>query len=419
MRTLPTIRVLAAAVLAGACATDTPDAPARSAVRDSAGITIVENTGPAWTEPTRWRLSDAPVLQIGAGVDGDSLLLFANPVGVHRLNNGVIAVVDSWAAAVSFFDESGELLGRVGRRGTGPGEFPERTGSITGSFACGADTVYVLVEQNIAAYVPPGEYARTFQLSEWARIRGCSGERILGEMWHGGWRTEPGMFMDSSRLAFFGLDGKLTTVFDTVPGEDRSWVRGAEGVGYSTAIFGRHLSVAGAGNVVATGFGTSFEVHLRDVTTGSVARIIRIAGRERTVSAADVEAFRNYVMNPHRGNEQERRRKEEQLAEAEGRGLPAFAELRFDRAGNLWARNYDHIDAVAFYDYSNYSPSTNRPTVDQPRVWVVIAPDGRYLGEVAMPADFRVHEIGDDWVLGIGRDELDIPYVRQYALIKP
>ena len=35
-------------------------------VRDSAGIRIVENSGPAWAEDTAWRLSAEPVLTIGA-----------------------------------------------------------------------------------------------------------------------------------------------------------------------------------------------------------------------------------------------------------------------------------------------------------------------------------------------------------------
>jgi hypothetical protein len=36
-----------------------------------------------------------------------------------------------------------------------------------------------------------------------------------------------------------------------------------------------------------------------------------------------------------------------------------------------------------------------------------------------MPHTFDVHEIGEDWVLGVWRDELDIQYVRKYPLIKP
>jgi hypothetical protein len=195
-------------------------------------------------------------------------------------------------------------------------------------------------------------------------------------------------------------------------------MRGPEGAGYSRAVFGRRLAITARDSLVATGFPASFEIEIRN-TAGNVSRVYRIRGRERRVSSADIERFRDYVMNPFRGNERERRQLEEHLDQSRDKLLPAFAELRFDGDGNLWVRDYDHIDAVEFYDYSALSRGVARPTIDHARRWAVLDPAGRYLGDVDIPPAFTVHEIGDRWILGVHRDSLDIQYVRLYPLIKP
>jgi hypothetical protein len=39
-----------------------------------------------------------------------------------------------------------------------------------------------------------------------------------------------------------------------------------------------------------------------------------------------------------------------------------------------------------------------------------------WLGEVALPSTLGVTEIGEDYVLGTWRDEMDVEYVRMYSL---
>ncbi|CAN5731151.1 hypothetical protein BH23GEM10_BH23GEM10_06010 [soil metagenome] len=51
--------------------------------------------------------------------------------------------------------------------------------------------------------------------------------------------------------------------------------------------------------------------------------------------------------------------------------------------------------------------------------WVVHGLDGAALGRVETPADFEIHEFGADYLLGRGRDALDIEYVRRYSLDTP
>lgn len=49
----------------------------------------------------------------------------------------------------------------------------------------------------------------------------------------------------------------------------------------------------------------------------------------------------------------------------------------------------------------------------------VFDPDGRELGQVQLPLNFDVSEIGPDYILGVGRDGLDVERVQIYALNKP
>jgi hypothetical protein len=91
--------------------------------------------------------------------------------------------------------------------------------------------------------------------------------------------------------------------------------------------------------------------------------------------------------------------------------LPVFSELMVDADGNVWVRQYQVNHGFTTLQY--------RRTFEVPSEWVVFDPTGRWLGEVEMPAGFTALEIGDDFVLGITRDEFDVEYIRVYDLVKP
>src|SRR6185503_7642722 len=62
--------------------------------------------------------------------------------------------------------------------------------------------------------------------------------------------------------------------------------------------------------------------------------------------------------------------------------FPAYSDLVVDRLGNVWLRGYHWFDLGA------------------PIWWTVFDPEGRFLGEVKLPALMEVHDIGDGYVLG-------------------
>jgi len=51
--------------------------------------------------------------------------------------------------------------------------------------------------------------------------------------------------------------------------------------------------------------------------------------------------------------------------------------------------------------------------------WAVFRDDGRYLGDVDTPMGAQVTHVGDDFMLVIWEDELEVQRVQMYELIKP
>jgi ligand-binding sensor domain-containing protein len=80
--------------------------------------------------------------------------------------------------------------------------------------------------------------------------------------------------------------------------------------------------------------------------------------------------------------------------------IPAFSQLMEDSEGNLWVRHFKMRWSTG------------------PETWSVFAPEGYLLGTVQTPEALQVRQIGTDFIAGIWTDELDIRYLRKYALIR-
>ena len=78
---------------------------------------------------------------------------------------------------------------------------------------------------------------------------------------------------------------------------------------------------------------------------------------------------------------------------------PAFASVMSDALDHLWVREYE-------------VPGEERPG----SLWTVFDAEGRVQGLVEMPAGLVIYEIGEDYILGKLRDELDIEYVQVWPL---
>ena len=121
-----------------ACADAVP--AVRTAVRDSAGIQIVENTVP---DETRLPLlvMGPPDYTIGT-VDGPSEYTLFGVQGATRLSDGRVVILDR-SAQLRFYDRAGLFQHAVGSKGEGPGEFdgPTHLRRLTGDTLLVADRV--------------------------------------------------------------------------------------------------------------------------------------------------------------------------------------------------------------------------------------------------------------------------------------
>jgi hypothetical protein len=113
-----------APLVLAACEIDRMGA-AGAVVRDSAGITIVENPVAEPADIARWTVDTTPFRTIGVAM-GDSAYEFASIGGVRQLPDGKILVLNGRGESAfefRFFDSTGTHLATHGRRGEGPGEY--------------------------------------------------------------------------------------------------------------------------------------------------------------------------------------------------------------------------------------------------------------------------------------------------------
>lgn len=131
---------------------------------------------------------------------------------------------------------------------------------------------------------------------------------------------------------------------------------------------------------------------------GRLQQRLQPALPRRTLSRADYNRYREDLLS--RVESAEKPKFERFLAAVPRKAnAPALSGLHVDRAGNLWLQHY-------------------RPRWEPQTRWTVVDAAGRTLGEVAGPEYFTPLEIGDDYLLGRRRDELDLQQLVLYDLAK-
>jgi hypothetical protein len=400
---------LAMALVLGGCG-DAPGArhaTVEPTVRDSAGITIVENVSPLWREGQGWRVS-GPVLELGS-LDGAEAYQFDQVRHAVRLRDGRVAVADGGSQRIRLYDEEGRHLRDVGGKGAGPGEFE------------GLTMVRPFRGDSIAAW--DGRQKRLTVLDESGRVGrvwnvdGVTGMMVPAVGWLGDGSlvvmpgmnpmdlaaAEPGERRETRRYLRVHGAGGIDTLA-TIPGRDEIVYHEATSFGTRTVLFGRNAYAALRGDEFVAGESGRFEV-ARHAGDGSIRRIIRVLAEPRVVTSAELAAARERALEARREAarrfaQQLGRPVEEDRSELPTRDThPFFDRIELDATGHLWVRE----------------PSDDE---DAARRWQVFDPEGRWLGAVNTPAGLRVTEIGDDYVIGVHRDEYEVEYVRVYGILR-
>lgn len=377
------------------CAFDA-SADSGTVVRDSAGITIVENdhTRPGWGDEA-WQMSAEPVLSIGA-LDSEGPDQLYRVMASRRFDDGRIAVVNSGTAEVRFFDEAGRHLSTIGGGGEGPGEFR----SPWAVYPHAGDSVMVLdLYRAVSVFDSEGSYARQF-------VPGNIGGELqgspIGQFADGTLllmqyqRQDPGLTglgRSMVRLVEIGLDGSIVSDFGLY--EDQEVMYGSGGA----YIFGAWAHEAAGDSTMWYGPGDRFEI--REVARdGSTLRLVRLDLPPVPITPDALDGYRDVMRERYAGTPQEQRMNQRLADLQHPRDFPVHFDLMVDDVDNLWVQDYQPSHTAG------------------DRTWYVFDPDGAYLGSIIVPAGFAIHQIGDDFMLGRWTDDMDVEYVRMYALEK-
>jgi hypothetical protein len=385
------------------CQAPMPRSPA--VVRDSAGVQIVENTEPWWTEHEAWRLGDEPLLDLGT-VEGDPAYELYDVAGAVRLGDGRILVANGGSGELRFYDARGRHLFNVGRRGAGPGEFegmdqPRR-------FAADSVIVPDFLLQRVSVFTVEGGFVRSFFLQDINRrylVIGNFGDGsvlLAGGIGFAGGTSGVGVLRDS---ALYIRRHPTRTAVDTVgtyPKNELYITQTGEVRSVTGIPFGKTGQAAVARDHFYFGSGDDTEIRVY-TPVGTLIRLIRFTHENLELSDWDIDRYVNDALE----------RMERQSSESLHRywrnrfavtpfpdAMPPYGPFIVDDDQNLWVEEY------------------RRPWDEPPR-FRVFDPGGQLLGTVEIPGGLRLYHIGDDFVLGKWRDEMDVEHVRLYELIKP
>jgi hypothetical protein len=408
MKTLmkPQPIVLLSVLAACGDAASTASAPV---VRDSAGITIVENFAPMWREGEAWRLSPEPIDDIGV-VDGDpAYQLFQVSVAV-RLSDGSVIVANRGSHQLRYFDAGGSHLTSAGGQGGGPGEFADLrwVGLMPGDSVI----AYDIAHRRLSVFDSHGIFQRS------ATVQGpqffAHGVFADGSvLMYRPENREEGVTRRTIIAVRYGSDGILLDSIVSLPGpelviesKERTLPRGGGVYAYWTSqdlVFGHNSVLAVAGMHLYAGTQDRYEIDVWD-TTGTMVTSVRAAHESVPVTQAQVDAYKAEALaasSGEHGAEEDIAEHRKSLEEApHSEVFPAYGSIVIDAEGNLWVEVY------------------RPPGDDHPR-WTVFDAGHRMLGTVETPQNFTVFQIGADFVLGKSTDDLGVEHVQLYTLIKP
>lgn len=373
-------------------------------VTDSAGVAIVENTGSAPLDGGGWSVGQTPDLAIGA-VEGDSSYQFFGIAGAHRMADGRYVVVNVGSRQVRVYDAHGVFLRSFGRRGGGPEEFemPLLGGVVH-------DTLIVVdrAHRRLSMVDADAGIVRVARIADevggYLNPVGGFGD---GEVVFGGAldmaRTQLQQGVNRAQTFYRSCrpDGSLAADFGHQLGADFYIQRmGARGPATPPVImpFGRMPVAAVSPDRFYFGSQDSWEIEAYE-PSGKLVRLIR---RKWNPVAVTEEQRRQYIDEAVADMpEQNQARVRAMLADVPAaRAFPPYGEIAADALGDLWVADY-------------------APPGDQHPTWTIFDADGKLSGRVSTPPGVRILEIGEDYLLGVYRDDLGVEYLHQYAVRRP
>ena len=403
---------LAAALLTlllSGCGSEAYEGPTVS-VRDSSGVSIVENQGELAPDDGEWVVDPSPILSIGT-FQGDTLQQLFEVQGAVRLPGGGVAVANSGYGQVRIYGPRGEFVRALGRKGEGPGEFqaPALAGFLP------PDTLVVVDARlrRVTYLSLDGEILESSTVDE--DVGGAvfptgifsDGKAVVGGGFYfsgsSGEELSNGYTRRSTTYRSVSMDGSLATDFGELPGSEffMEVRRGGGGMMMMARLipFGKFPMAAVGGDRFFFASGDSWEIREYSAD-GTLSQLIRWDRDRRPVEGGDLRAFIEARVEAAEDPTQAQEIRQQYADMPAADFMPAFAGITVDARGFLWVERYR-------------VPEEGLPEFD------ILDPEGRVVGFASLPEEADVLEIGDDYILALYRDELEIEYVRVYRLQRP
>lgn len=389
---------------------------------DSAGIPIVTAVASLWGPDDAWTVDPGPVVEIGT-VDGPLEYQFSEVVAAVRLSNGDIVVADRGASELRSYDAAGTFQWRAGRFGQGPGEFEslDFLGTTTGDSLVTYDEAL----QRVQLFDAGGRMARSFDVHPQRFDSGRASDMSSAEdlsfpdkavgiverqlivrfLELGDRRTSGVVRQGDDRVVAVALGNGTATGLIVVGGEE-TVLRGGRSQG--RYAFGNYPEFGAAADRVGVIDTEAYTVRVLSPVDGTIERIVRRDVAPRQVTNAIFEEHLAGIMDmigdvpPEEVDRVERMWRDFPRAPV----LPVLRSIHVDATGHLWVAPYYVAGA-------------------EPPPFEIHAPDGSWLGSVSVPPGLQrafiqyqapYMEIGEDYILGVWTDELDVQYVRMYRI---
>jgi hypothetical protein len=295
----------------------------QSAVRDSSGVRIVTYASLV-AAPVAFELSE-PIVRIGGLRENENEELNArHPFLAAALLSGGRIVVTDWAS-LNFYSANGKFESKVGRAGSGPGEFSQ----IRKVCRLAGDTLLAIdySDSRLSLWTATGELVRARSRVGFAASTPCFSDGSLLVL------RPPDRAIASvptylggpaAHFARVRLDGTLVA--------DLGWLP----MGMPGPV-NRFVTVAASETEVIVADGRSFEVRVYS-WTGALLRILRVTSERENLSPSRrselIGAARLRVEEDSRGP------------------LPAYGPIETDAAGRIWVRGYLAANEWTVFDAS-------------------------------------------------------------------